>query len=331
MRSPSVSVIMPVFNSEKYLADAIESILNQTFSDFEFLIFDDGSTDSSASIISSYAAKDQRIVPFYCEENSGYVVHLNKGILLANCEFIARMDSDDFSLPDRFACQVEYLENNRNVAVVGSSSIRINENGEELGTSIRNASPSGLLWESFFKNPLAHPTVMFRKSHILEAGLYDPTKLPAEDFDLWTRVIRTSEVANLARPLLKYRERPFSISCIKNDLQRKISIQTLRAHWQLFCNADLSEEAAQFFRDFHTGVEAQSFAIVRPAYYSVLRLYMRIFIKRGFVTYIEKDAFQKLIYLVLLASRKSPVIFMELLVLLVVFFPIRTFRKLIGV
>src|SRR5688572_16445446 len=112
MHSPLISVVMPVYNSEMYLSTAIDSILSQTCEDFELLIFDDGSNDDSWKIIRQYAQLDKRIVPFRSDTNSGYVVHLNEGVLRAKGEFIARMDSDDIALPDRLALQLEFLRNN---------------------------------------------------------------------------------------------------------------------------------------------------------------------------------------------------------------------------
>ena len=152
MNSTLISVVMPVYNSEKYVASAIDSILNQTCVDFELLIFDDGSTDKSWEIISQYAKIDKRIVPFRSETNSGYVVHLNNGVMRAVGDFIARMDSDDIALPDRLALQLDFLRSNPNVGVVGTSSIQIDERGRELRVSLRNDASKALLWQGFFRN-----------------------------------------------------------------------------------------------------------------------------------------------------------------------------------
>src|SRR5690606_25345296 len=112
MSSPVISVVMPVYNSERYLAEAIESILNQTFADFEFLIFDDGSTDRSPEIIREYARKDARIIPQFSPINRGYVVHLNEGIRRSRGRYIARMDSDDVALSTRLELQAKFLSKN---------------------------------------------------------------------------------------------------------------------------------------------------------------------------------------------------------------------------
>src|SRR5690606_37017335 len=124
---------MPVFNSEKYLVEAIESILSQTFSDFEFLIFDDGSTDRSGDIIRMYAARDARILSDFSPVNKGYVVHLNEGIQRARGRYIARMDSDDISLPKRLEIQKTFLDEHPGIGIVGSSSLRIDQDGVDWG------------------------------------------------------------------------------------------------------------------------------------------------------------------------------------------------------
>lgn len=331
MNATLVSVIMPVYNAEKYIAESIESILHQSYSNFEFLIFDDGSTDNSKEIISRYAARDKRIIAFYSSINLGYVVHLNKGILEARGELIARMDSDDISLPDRILCQVEFLKTNPDVSLVGSSTIRIDENGSELGVDRRHVLPDVLLWQSFFTNPLAHPTVMFRKTVAIAAGLYNPVKLPAEDFELWTRILREYRVSNLNIPLLKYREHSHSISQLKGDFQRENSMQALKEHWLFFCKVHLSNEVAEFYRGYHKGVELKSSVSIRPAYYSIMRLYIMSVRRAGFVKYVEEDAFGKLYYLVSRSFKCSFRLFLELIFSLALLFPLRTFRKAIRV
>lgn len=329
MNSTLISVVMPVYNSEKYVASAIDSILNQTCVDFELLIFDDGSTDKSWEIISQYAKIDKRIVPFRSETNSGYVVHLNNGVMRAVGDFIARMDSDDIALPDRLALQLDFLRSNPNVGVVGTSSIQIDERGRELRVSLRNDASKALLWQSFFTNPLAHPTVMFRKSVVVGAGLYDARKIPSEDYDLWVRVLRVSLLANLQTPLLKYRQHPNSVSLIKAESQAAHALQTLKEHWRYFCKADISTECAFFFRNFHKGFEVQSLSVIRSSYFLIIRLYIAVLKRQGVVRYVEADAFNKLVYLTLRAGRYSIVTFLQFSALLAFVFPFRSARKLL--
>lgn len=252
---PLVSVIMPVFNSEKYLAEAIESILNQSLLDFEFLIFDDGSTDSSPEIIKQYADLDSRIIAHYAECNVGYVAHLNRGIELSRTEFIARMDSDDISFPHRLQLQKDFLERNPLTGVVGSSTIRIDEDNNELGVGKRPPSNSYLYWQSFFTNPLAHPSVMFRKKAVEEQGGYQIAKMPAEDYDLWTRLLGRWQLANIEEPLLKYREHHHSISFKKKEAQFKNFNKSLIDLWQKHVQVDVLEEEILFLKKFHKGYD----------------------------------------------------------------------------
>ncbi|WKV13426.1 glycosyltransferase family 2 protein [Marivirga harenae] len=255
MTSPLVSVLMPVYNSERYLEDAIESILNQTLFDFEFLIFDDGSTDKSKEIIQKYAISDKRIKPYFSKENRGYVVHLNKGIELARGEYIARMDSDDISMPDRLQVQLDYLNKNSGIIICGTESISIDENGRSLGWPKRLTEPSDLFFISFFINPLAHPTVMYSKEAIIKLGGYNPKKLPSEDYDLWTRAILVGKLGNIDQPLLKYRQHNQSITARKREIQRSNSNETLRTLWFDALHVELSTEETLFLRNFHKGYD----------------------------------------------------------------------------
>jgi glycosyltransferase involved in cell wall biosynthesis len=326
-----VTVIMPVYNAEKFLSQAIESVLNQTYSNFEFLIFDDGSTDNSPHIISKYASADKRIIAFYEKNNLGYVVHLNNGIQHAKGDYIIRMDSDDVSLPLRFQKQIEFLNAHPKVSVVGSSSLRIDDQDQALGVSDRNTASSDLWWQSFFTNPMAHPTVVFRKSIFKQVGLYNPDKIPSEDYDLWVRILRAGRLSNLHEPLLKYREHSSSVSHQKKAVQRKNSIETLKAHWYFFSKRKINDNVAMFFRLFHKGYDELPFDGIRTAYYSILKLYAISVFQQGLSQYIRKDAFAKLLYLALKSRRYSTLLFSELSFLLFLFFPMMTFRKIFTV
>jgi glycosyltransferase involved in cell wall biosynthesis len=212
--NPVISVLMPVFNAEKYLNKSIESILNQSFTNFEFLIFDDCSNDNSAALIKSYF--DKRIKLYKSQSNQGYLVHLNKGIDLSKGKFIARMDADDISLPDRFEAQLAYLERNKEFALVGSSAIAIDEDDKELFTI--NVPVKNLANELFWKNPFVHSSVMGRKD-ILKKYYYNSDYYTAEDYYLWSQIASFYPVANIEKPLLKYRVHNESISIQKSEQQ----------------------------------------------------------------------------------------------------------------
>jgi glycosyltransferase involved in cell wall biosynthesis len=209
---------MPVYNAEKFLAEAIESILNQTFTDFEFLIFNDGSTDNSLKIIQQYQRKDSRIKLVYSGENKGYVFHLNEGIRLAKGKYIARMDADDIALPERFAKQVDFLERNPEYVICGS---RAETFGTTQSTIALPLSNEDIKLKMLCITPFVHPSVMLRKSTLWENNLfYDEKAMPAEDRKLWLQLAPLGKMHNLEESLLLYRVHGQNIS-----LQKRASTQ----------------------------------------------------------------------------------------------------------
>lgn len=202
-----VTVLMPVYNGAKYLREAIESILNQTFSDFEFLIMNDGSTDESVTIINSY--HDPRICLAHNERNLGLIHTLNRGMERAGGEYIARMDCDDISLPDRLSKQVALMERHPEIGVCGTwiqyfmgrdDIIRLPVNHHEIKASLPTVCP------------IAHPTAMLRTSLVKNNGLYYSHDYPhAEDYEMWFRAAEITHLANIPEILLKYRIHPGQI------------------------------------------------------------------------------------------------------------------------
>jgi glycosyltransferase involved in cell wall biosynthesis len=207
---------MPVYNGEKYLSEAIDSILYQTYTDFEFIILNDGSTDNTEEIILSY--DDPRIVYVKNEENLQIVETLNKGIALAKGKYIARMDADDISLPERFEKQLDILENHLSVQVIFSIVELVNENGVTIGSWKDDVDCH--TQESMYsflprKNCFSHPSVMIRKD-VAKNYLYINSK-NSEDYNLWLRMMSDGIVFyKIAKPLLKYRIHQDSITQISN-------------------------------------------------------------------------------------------------------------------
>ena len=215
---PKISVVMSVYNGEQYLQESIESILTQTYSDFEFIIIDDCSTDNSVNIIESY--DDNRIRLVRNKQNLRLPASLNKGINLAKGEYIARMDADDISMPERFAKQVLYMDTHPDVAVVGGGFQAIDESGNNL--YIHHA-PNGkkLARYCLIPSPMAHPTVMIRRDVIVNNNLfYDEQYSSAQDYDLWQRINRKFKIENLPDILLRYRIQSNSISVAKRKQQQ---------------------------------------------------------------------------------------------------------------
>lgn len=214
--TPLISVLMPVYNGEKFLREAIESILQQTFTDFEFLIINDGSADRSEDIILSYS--DKRIHYIKNDSNLGLIATLNKGVDACIGTYIARMDADDISLPFRFQKQIEFMNTNSDVGVVGSDYVSFSETNERKLTAIhnKNAVKATLL----FASCLCHPSVMIRRTILVESGLrFSDDKKHAEDFDLWTRLSKYTHLANVNDVLFRYRDHPMQVSNKHSDIQ----------------------------------------------------------------------------------------------------------------
>lgn len=205
MNTPKVSVLMPNYNCEKYLPEAIESILNQTFTDFEFIIIDDGSTDNSWDIIQEYAAKDSRIVAVKNEENLKICKTLNKWIALAIWKYIARMDSDDISLPDRFEKQVTFLDQYPEVWIVWWTMEMIDENWNIYSKREYNTTDKEIRDKIFRYSPFCHPVIMMRKNILEQSWWYDDNLVYSEDYDLYFRIWMHSKFANINNTLIYYR------------------------------------------------------------------------------------------------------------------------------
>ncbi|MCA9124765.1 MAG: glycosyltransferase [Planctomycetaceae bacterium] len=203
--APRVSVLLPVYNAERYISDAIASIVAQTFTEFEFLIVDDGSTDDTPSILSEWAERDTRI-RCNTQVNSGYVNALNKLLVDAQGEYIARIDADDMSMPDRFFHQVKFLDAHPEHVVVGSSLIIIDEDGDEFCTEQLPEAHADIEYSLLRgSGGLCHPATMIRRDAIGKVGGYRAEYYGAEDQDLWLRLAERGYLANLPAFLTKYR------------------------------------------------------------------------------------------------------------------------------
>ncbi|MDC7771444.1 glycosyltransferase [Priestia megaterium] len=214
---PKVTVLMPVYNGEKYLAEAIESILNQTYQDYEFLIINDGSTDRSEAIINTY--RDKRIRLVNNNENIKLIATLNKGIELSRGKYIARMDCDDISHPTRLSEQVEYMEKNQDVVMCGTWVETIGLGRKQIWKypTEHNQIQASLLFECV----LAHPTVIIKKAILNELEIYyDKNYIHAEDYELWKRLSKY-KISNIPKVLLKYRILTNSVSNSNRKTQQQ--------------------------------------------------------------------------------------------------------------
>lgn len=207
-----ISVVLPVYNGAEYLHEAIDSILSQTFKDFEFIIINDGSTDDSEKIIASYEKDDSRI-RFISRENKGLIYSLNEGIKLSKGKYIARMDADDVSLPMRFEKQVAVLENGADIC--GCHFLHIDERGKKTRTKLVPLSEDSIQTNMALTTPFAHGSVMMRKSFLTCHELfYDVDNAnSAEDYDLWIKMFdKKACFSNVDDFLFLYRDYSNSLS-----------------------------------------------------------------------------------------------------------------------
>ncbi len=227
MARPTVTVVMSVFNGQSFLPEAIESILGQTFSDFEFVIIDDGSTDSTAKILSDYARLDSRVHVFP-QKNKGRAESLNRGIQLASGHYIARMDADDVAMPNRLQYQVDFLEHHPDVGLLGGAFELITRSGQVFQTIRCLLDDSEIRLRMLVSNPMCHPAVVMRRKIALASGGYRKALLDADDYDLWLRMAEHSQVANLHQIVLRYRIHPAQVS-IQNMTHQTWCVLAARA------------------------------------------------------------------------------------------------------
>lgn len=201
MSTPLVSVVMTAYNAQEFLNIAVDSLLLQTYRKFELIIVDDGSTDHTRFIIENY--KDPRIKYFY-QKNKGLAAALNLGISNAKGEYVARMDADDISFPERLSKQVKFMQANKKIALLGTNFEIIDENGCNKGTSIHLDRPEDIKLEFLVRNPFGHGTTMVRRAVLQKVGGYNEAE-PIEDYELWWRIAKNYKIANLSERLYSWR------------------------------------------------------------------------------------------------------------------------------
>jgi glycosyltransferase involved in cell wall biosynthesis len=207
---PDVTVLMAVYNGERHVRHAIESVLSQTHRDFEFVIVDDGSNDRTAEFVSSY--RDSRVRLVAMNRNVGLSTALNEGLRLAQSPLVARQDVDDLSEPKRLERQLAAMAARPDLALLGAQGIDIDEDGAQTGTVRRCTEPGSIRWFSIFDNPFIHTSVMFRTDVARALGGFNPAYDPyLQDYDLWCRMMETHAVANLPDTLVRYRVSDTSI------------------------------------------------------------------------------------------------------------------------
>jgi hypothetical protein len=227
--APAVSVLMPVFDAERYVEEAVDSILDQSFRDFEFLIFDDGSSDRSPEILERARARDARI-RLFLESHRGLTLWLCKGVAEARGEFIARMDADDVAHPERLARQVEYLRSHPQCVALGTQALLVDPERraiKPLGVRLRHAEIDAELMRGR-GDAMLHPTTMYRRDAVLAVGGYRPAFEAAEVLDLNLRLAEHGALANLPETLLEYRQHLMKVSTRRKGDQRRAQDAALR-------------------------------------------------------------------------------------------------------
>lgn len=225
MNLPKVSVILSTHNQGQYLPLAIKSILNQSFTNFEFLIIDDASSDRTSSILNRF--KDKRIKTFTNQYRQGLTLSLNKVLRHSKGDYLARMDADDIAHPDRFKLQLKFLAHHPQVAVCGTAANLIDDSGKKIGERHYPLHITQTLLMRY--NPLIHPSVMIRRTALDQLDNYDETLNGAEDYDLWLRLGSKYQLANINQVLLAYRINPRGISW---SSLKHIELQAIKARFK---------------------------------------------------------------------------------------------------
>jgi glycosyltransferase involved in cell wall biosynthesis len=232
---------MSVHNGEAYLVQALDSILSQSFSSFEFIVIDDASTDNTAGILADYARRESRIRLLSNQRNMGLAWSLNHGLKQANGWYIARMDADDISLPLRLEEQFSFMEEHPGVGVLGTAVEIIDSAGQVIDQRMYPPDPIVICWRLAFENPLCHPTVMIRRS-LLQGASYNSELNTAQDYDLWCRLGPMTSFANLSKPLLRFRKHVANLTYTKGSEQRTNSMHISQNYIQHFLGTMISDE-----------------------------------------------------------------------------------------
>ncbi len=240
MKNPRITVLLAVRDGQKYLPQAIGSVLQQTFGDFEFIIIDDQSADGSLQAIKQY--NDTRIKVIPNRTHMGLSRSLNIGLHAAQGEYIARMDADDICLPERFEKQVRFLDQHPSMAVLGTG-IRLID---ELGKTIRDVqmpTDSDLIkWQLCFINPIAHPSVMMRRTAVKQAGGYDQELICSQDYDLWWRMSANNQLGNISDILVLLRQHSGQVSRVKRSEQFEFGLKISQKYLSSLLDHVISED-----------------------------------------------------------------------------------------
>lgn len=272
---PKISVVMSVYNGERYLKQAIDSILSQTFTDFEFILIEDCSTDSTAQILQNYT--DPRLKIHYNPKNIGLTKSLNLGLNMAQGDYIARQDADDISLPTRLAEQAAFLDAHPAVVLVSGNIEQIDADGNTIGLLNRAALPQLVRWYMLFYNHVSgHSQVLFRRDAALKVGGYNENRPYSQDYELWLKLLREGEIAMLPRTWLKRRTHGENISTQKFAHQEQLSLADSQHEISRWIGHELALETVAKLRGFwlepfpHFDEAGQIYMLLKEIYMAFL-------------------------------------------------------------
>jgi glycosyltransferase involved in cell wall biosynthesis len=270
---PKISILLPAYNVAPYIRGAMESILSQSFKDFELLVFEDASTDETLDILSTF--KDSRVRLLHSTVNRGYITHLNEGLLQAQGEYIARMDADDIAVALRLEKQCNYLDQNPEISVLGSDVYTTFEDGKRGPLWKYPETPEKVAARLLFHTSHAHPAVMFRRE-LVDKGLfrYDESFYSAEDYELWTRLAGQVRMANISLPLLYYRISKQQVSNVLKPTQVELSIKIRNAYVSRYRKFEHDNEEQLFSRFWRT-----LFQVDREDFRNVMHIYESIYLQ----------------------------------------------------
>jgi len=260
-RVPTISLVMSVYNAGRFLRPAMESVLAQTYGDVEYVVIDDGSTDDSPKVLREYAGRDSR-VRLTCRENRGLTVTLNEALGQARGEFVARMDGDDISLPDRFETQLAALRADPSLVCVGGHFELIDEKGRLL-TRLRPPTDDPSIQKLLLAGHTAicHPAAMMRRDAVSRAGNYDPYFKTTQDLDLWLRLGEVGRLGNVPKVVLQFRQHGGSVSETKREEQRRFGREACERAWKRRGITDGKFEADEPWRPGPDRASRHAFAL----------------------------------------------------------------------
>ncbi|MCQ8847217.1 glycosyltransferase [Alteromonas stellipolaris] len=273
---PLISVVMPVYNAQNYILDALKSICDQTYQNLEIIVIDDGSTDSSKELIQSIADIDNRL-KLISRENKGLISSLNEGIEVSKGQYIARMDADDLSHPERLSRQIDYLEKHPEVGVIFSGIEYIDEYGKIIRKKISSKTRAIEPVELLFGCPVCHPTAMFNMNKVTKIEIrYDHNFKNAEDFELWTRIISAHSISIMNEVLFQYRIHSGSITSQNSDSQRKMAVNAIVKNLSSLSNSKKLKRYFFVVYNNHQGNESRHVTLNAIAF---------LFIRLKFINY----------------------------------------------